>query len=136
MRGKYLYWNEGFKVDIDKMDDHHRDLLNLLNSLYDIASDHPLSYRDLVAALDGIYLYTENHHTYEETLMRKYLFPGYESHRREHEHLVTMLKQFIKNPNKGENLHAFISDLSAWFVKHTKIEDKKLAAFLRDKGVK
>ena len=78
---------DNLKLDIPEIDSQHETLISLINLLHETM----LQGADK-ASLDGLLSqlleHTQTHFAYEEGLMSRYNYPGYEAHKSEHERLM------------------------------------------------
>ncbi len=132
-----MNWREDFSVDIASVDKQHKKIIELINRLEDAASTH-LEAKTVDAVLSELLTYTRNHFKDEETLMQKYLYPGLETHRAEHEALVNRVLEFRRKFDAGKltDVHDLANFLMGWLEGHILGTDKKYSPYLADKGVR
>ena len=81
--------------------------------------------------------YTVSHFEAEESLMKKYDYPGYEEHKSIHQKITQQVLSFQKKIQEGdvdltEELMTFLKD---WLIDHILGVDKKYSDYLNEKGV-
>lgn len=135
-----LTWNDNFLTGVARMDDQHRVLVNTLNEAHARLGDTPN--RDLLDDITrNLLSYALYHFDTEESLM---LASGYleahpdeeERHRAEHRafsQTVVNLRNGIKD-GRLVGREELISFLSNWLVNHILNTDKKLGAYLAERG--
>ncbi len=133
----FMAWNDNLSVGILQLDTQHKNLVNMINNLYEAMSAG--KGKDIIPKiLKDMSAYAVTHFSTEEKLMQQYGYPEYESHKREHELFVKKIQEFNSEIAKGNftitlNVANFLKN---WLTNHIQITDKKYGPFLRDKGVK
>jgi len=124
---------DDLKLDIPEIDNQHETMTSLVNQIHETM----LQGADK-AALDGLLSQlletTQLHFAYEEELMSRYNYPGYEAHKSEHNNLIQQLVKLTTRYNKGELLLSFavVLELKGWAVVHIEKLDKPLGTFLHN----
>jgi len=124
------------KLDLPEIDSQHETMINLVNQIHETM----LQGADR-AALDGLLSQlleqTQVHFAYEEELMSRYNYPGFEEHKSEHNSLVQHLVDLTARYKRGELLLSFAValELKNWAVVHIEQLDKPLGTFLHDQKV-
>jgi len=133
---EYMPWSTKLELGIKTIDDQHKQLIKLINKLYN-AMQAGKDSNALLGILNELVEYTVYHFDYEEEIFHKY---GYEREK-EHVDIHTKLKNTaVELKNKIENGEAVIgfnviSFLENWVKNHILVEDKKYAAFFKSKGL-
>ena len=128
---------DDLKLDIPEIDSQHETMISLVNQIHETM----LQGADK-AALDGLLSRllenTQLHFAYEEELMSRYNYPGYEEHKSEHNNLIQQLVKLTTRYNKGELLLSFavVLELKGWAVVHIEKLDKLLGTFLHNQKIK
>lgn len=133
----FFDWKEDYGVGIKKIDEQHKQLVGFLNDLYE--SMKAGKGKDaLNTVMSGLLEYTKEHFVTEESLMKLYDYPDYESHREKHRKMaehVLMLKGKVDSGELTRPLQ--ITDfLKDWLSKHIMTTDKLYGPFLNQKGVR
>ena len=127
---------DNLKLDIPEIDSQHETMISLVNLIHETM----LQGADK-ATLDGLLSqlleHTQTHFAYEEELMSRYNYPGYEEHKSEHDSLLQHLVDLTARYNKGELLLSFAValELKGWAVVHIEKSDKPLGTFLNNQKV-
>jgi hemerythrin len=125
-------WNNKFTIEIDVIDDQHKNLFTIINSVYDMvrAGDGEAAVLD---AVDKLIDYTKYHFEREEQLMKDIDYPRYEIHKVEHDNLTDKVIEFRESISAGEKVdpNSFISFLFEWLTKHIMDRDKKIGAYIQ-----
>lgn len=132
-----IVWQEDYSVGIQKIDDQHKMLFNLVNDLHKAmvegnGKDH------LEATLNKLFVYTELHFKIEEDYMRETHFPGYLSHKKEHDSFKASVMEFQTEFRAG-NVGLTISTMSFlrdWLSDHILGTDQKYSSYFVSKGIK
>ena len=129
-------WREEYNTNIKEMDEHHRELFQTANRLYEeIHSGRNQSV--LEDTLNFLIRYTEEHFSQEEKLMEDYDFPDYEDHIKQHERLIREVQE-LRSQFTAENTRmdmSIINFLKDWIINHILTEDRKYGPYLNDKGL-
>ena len=128
---------DNLKLDIPEIDSQHETLIGLINLLHETM----LQGADRAALdklLSQLLEHTQTHFAYEEQLMSQYNYPGYETHKSEHNRLMQHLVDLAERYKNGELLLSFaiVLELKGWAVVHIEKSDKPLGTFLNNrKGI-
>ncbi len=140
-------WSEELKVGVDCFDSQHKKWIELarevnkaLQEEYEVdlisaAESKAQAEKIIEEAFTEFLLYTRRHLRAEEKQMRKYDFPGYEEHRKEHNkyrNLVQKIKKIYKE-NSREGKEKLLQFLREWLLKHIKQTDKKYGDYFPSK---
>lgn len=129
-----LTWRDDWLLDIDLLDDEHRQMVHLINRLATPDETIPLIQRldDLIAHLRG-------HFQLELVFLREIGYPDMGGHSREHSmqmaEFVDMRRELARIPLASQPQTLEASDLRAikhWFFNHVVAEDRRYAAFYRE----
>jgi hemerythrin-like metal-binding protein len=124
------------KLNIPEIDSQHEELISLINLLHETM----LQGADK-ATLDGLLAqlleHTQTHFAYEEQLMSRYNYPGYEVHKSQHIRLLQHLVDFTDRYKHGDLLLSFavVLELKGWALTHIENSDKPLGTFLNNLNV-
>lgn len=131
-----IYWDDALKVHVHKIDDQHYHLIEILNELYESAQNND-EYATIKHVFEELIAYTVEHFSTEEMYMKKYAYPAYEAHRREHEDLKDQVISFKKEFDKGSQTISFelLDFLQKWLVNHILGTDRKYSRYLNIHGL-
>ena len=134
---KALEWDASFAVGVDKFDNAHKVLFNMVNDLAD-AMQQKKSKEAVGRVLNGLAEYTVNHFADEERNFAQTHYPEETQHKALHKKLVDQVVELIGKFNAGEQLIAqdVINFLQDWLVNHIKGTDKKYGPHLNKNGIK
>ena len=131
-----LRWTQDLSVKIAEIDNQHKELVNLINILHDSMKEEK-GKDALRKALNDLVDYTVYHFETEERLFRKYDYPDYLSHKKEHDDLIKQVLKLTREYERDEVVITadLLSFLEKWLDNHIINVDKKYTSFLNSKGV-
>lgn len=119
-------WSDDYSVGNPILDDHHKNLLNLFNSAYElIIHDKPAE--QTIKLISELKVYSIFHFTEEEKLMAKAAYPELDNHIKEHKKFIAEVEKFkdqISDNTRELNEEIFIF-LSDWLISHIQKTDKR-----------
>ncbi len=128
----YIEWNEKFLTKIEKIDEQHKVLVDIINKLYDdiIIKKDASQINELLIDLK---IYTINHFSTEEKLLKKYNYPAEKEHIEEHQKFIRKISESLfdvdsTNISLGYKLLEF---LRSWLLNHILTEDMKYVSHLK-----
>lgn len=128
----FLEWDESMALHLPTIDRQHKQLIGWINALSDsvLKGEGALVIDDMLQKLVS---YVQEHFSYEERLMLSHNFPGFTSHRQEHDFFVTRLGDMHARITNGEELSIKTLDfLIDWTINHIKGTDQIYGRFLRE----
>ncbi|OHD55532.1 MAG: hemerythrin [Spirochaetes bacterium GWF1_51_8] len=133
----FMTWSGYLSVGIEQIDTQHKHLIDLINALYDAMSKGQ-GKAAMENTLDELAKYTVEHFSAEESLMQKYGYSGYQTHKAEHETFVQKVVDFKKGFEAGKILLSIevMNFLRDWTVNHIADTDKAYSQFFISKGIK
>ena len=129
-------WKSDYSVNISSIDQQHKELLALLNQMYDGLTTQTESGM-LKTVLSDLLQHTDNHFKTEERLMLKYRYAGYEAHKMEHQKLIIRVQDLQKEVVVGKATASVevLKSFADWLDHHILSEDKQYARHLAQNGV-
>lgn len=122
-----LEWKTEYSVGVAAVDDEHRELIQLINQLYE-RMDARSSISEIESSLGDIYKAIAMHFALEERIMADAHYDELAQHKDDHEDLLDQLSDlmdgFVKNPIDGSD--RLEEELSAWFTHHFATHDARL----------
>jgi hemerythrin len=127
-----ILWRNEMSVGNDIIDQDHRYLLCLFNSIELILSDEGL-HDQLPFYFDQLLEYTQFHFDREERIQVKSNYPGHYKHKQKHVAIIQRLeevKEALNNNEAGVD-DSLLELVREWIVDHLVQTDKKMAPHLR-----
>ena len=137
---EFLNWDEKFSVSIQEFDQHHKQLIDLLNEVYEkvfhcenIEDERKLTQETLSNLLE----YIKYHFIAEEGLMIKLSYPGYEEHKKKHDYYINEINKIVTEHKNGGVALSFsvFTILKDWIAIHILVEDQQYSQFFHEKGI-
>ena len=133
-----IVWSEKLSVGIESIDEQHKVLIGLINSL-----NTAMANGEANMMIGNILLkltdYTRFHFTYEEDLFELHGYPNSVQHKLQHQKLVkqiSALKEDYESDITGSIGLEIMQFLKTWLTKHIMKTDMEYSRFLIDKKVK
>ncbi len=122
-----IEWRNEFSVGVPAVDHEHRELIETINRLNDIAVAGGDPER-VIAVLGDIYAQISAHFALEERIMREASYDGFAEHKAEHERLLDALLDIMDRVD-GEGSYdevVLARELDEWFSVHFRTQDARL----------
>ena len=128
-----IRWRDSFSVGVQRFDDEHKVLLDIINEMFVIVRDQK-SVEHLVIEINKLIQYTQEHFTEEEAAMEAVGYPALEEHKEIHGKLLKDVTLFKKRVDEGdeEAITTFYHFLRDWLLTHIIEEDMQYKPFLAD----
>lgn len=123
-----LEWDARFENGLERMDETHREFVDMYNRLAAAPAE------EFLAAMDAFIEHTEAHFAQENRWMEAVDFPG--CHRAEHERVLAVMHDIRQRAARGDLFlgRRLVEELPAWFDNHTNGMDAALAFHLNSVG--
>ena len=120
-----LEWDESFATGVDKFDQQHRKLFDMVNDLHD-AMQKKRSKEAIGSILNRLIEYTGSHFAEEEAAFSKFNYPDQVAHKQHHTKLVGQVLELHGQFKSGEAVltQSVIEFLQDWLITHIKGVDK------------
>jgi hemerythrin len=127
-----IVWEARFNLQVDIIDEQHRQLVDLMNRLIDIKQNDQ-SGEGVVEALGEMTNYLGDHFDTEEQMMIDQGYPEIDSHREEHQNFVAQTAYYIATYREtGVSLKKdILTFLQEWLVDHILKTDQDFGRFLK-----
>ncbi|KQO26348.1 hemerythrin [Acidovorax sp. Leaf76] len=125
-----LEWSDALALDLDLMDDTHREFVDLL-AVVDHADD-----AQLLPAWERLVEHTEQHFGQEDAWMASTRFASGNCHSMQHRVVLQVMREGAALARQGDEkvLRVMASELALWFPQHAQSMDAALALHLRRVG--
>ncbi len=131
----FIEFSENDLVHVNSIDYQHKKFVEILNKLF--YSFNEKDKEKIITYLDELIEHLEIHFENEENLMKMYNYPGYISHKLEHDRIYKKILSTAEKNKSGE-LDLSVDDLNSlkrWFYNHLDLNDKKCGEYLAEKGI-
>ena len=135
---QFIEWSDKISVGIQEIDEQHKQLVELINRLYDAMTGGEDKVKATQEIMAELMQYTVVHFAVEECLFRIFEYPDYEDHCTHHEELRNQVFEINLKVQSGEQLVTpeLLFFLRKWITNHIMVEDKKYSPFLLKQGMK
>jgi len=128
-----IKWRDSFSVGVQKFDDEHQILIDIINEMFVIVRDQK-TIDHLTVEINKLIQYTQEHFVEEEAAMEKVGYPALNEHKTIHSKLLNDVTVFKKRVENGEEeaITTFYHFLRDWLLTHIVEEDMQYKPFLTD----
>lgn len=132
-----FHWTEAYSVNIAVLDQQHKQLIETVNQL-DQALRKGEGKAALDPVLDKLVEYALVHFAAEESLMQEHDFPGFFTHRTQHEEFRKKLAEYLESHKAGKpgTPVSLLFFMQEWMKDHLIKTDKLYSAYLNARGVR
>jgi len=120
-----LQWKEEYSVGIEAIDHEHRELIDLINRLYDEVAA-AASASAVEAFFGDLFTGISAHFALEEHLMREGGYDQLSQHKADHERLLDEIRDIMDGFAEQEGIDELSMRLDAWFSRHFESHDARL----------
>ena len=133
---KKIYWNENFSVGISKIDEQHKKIIKMINSLIEIYISEIFTEK-ISDILNEMSQYALKHFETEEQLMKEHNYPDYTPHAIEHQEFKMKTVRLSADTIKHKELvpAETLIYLKEWWINHILSTDMKFKSFFKSKGI-
>jgi hemerythrin len=121
-----LQWKDRYSVGVEAVDHEHRELIDLINRLYEA-----WAHQDSPAAIENffgdLYRGISAHFAFEERFMRERSYAHLAAHKTDHERLLDEIRDIMDDfSDAPEASRLLAAQLEAWFARHFETHDARL----------
>ena len=122
-----MQWKPEYSVGVESMDDEHREMIGLINDIYDKLESDPDA-DQIEQCLGDIFSTISMHFALEERLMRKNNYAEYQPHKDDHEELLDRIRDLMDDfaADTSSGAVKLEQSLSDWFAGHFSTFDARL----------
>lgn len=133
---EFMPWTSKLKLGVQMFDDQHKQLIKLINDLYNALQANKGD-DAMLKILDELINYTVYHFDTEEEMFEKYGYKNITEHKKIHSGLKNTAVDLKNKILAGEAVIGFnvISFLENWVKNHILVEDRKYVEFFKQKGL-
>ncbi|MBI5306626.1 hemerythrin family protein [Candidatus Wolfebacteria bacterium] len=123
-----INWENSYSVGVNEIDVQHKNLFNLINSLYD-AMNQSKETNILNSVMKNLIDYADYHFKTEEKYFDQFNYEKKEIHKEQHKVYQEKISQFVKKMENEKNIIAFdiLDFLEDWWLQHINKSDKEYA---------
>jgi hemerythrin len=129
----FVRWDDRYSVKIQLIDDQHKELINMTNTLYEgcLAGDEAAR-NYFLETVHGTVDYVKYHFAAEERILENVKYPGLAEHKKEHEGFVKKIFEDVQSFQGGKKFvpNVFVRYLKDWILAHIAVQDKKYAEYI------
>ncbi len=128
-----IKWRDSYSVGVDKFDQEHMLLVELINEMFIIVRDKG-DVATLTDAVEKLVDYTRVHFSDEEEALEKVNYPKLEEHKEIHTNLLEQVVEFqeqiaAEGKDLRTDLYKFLRD---WLINHILDEDMQYSEYFKD----
>ena len=132
----YLEWSDTFSVKIEELDNQHKNLFSMINTLHEaiITRKTGKAHQDIIK---DMVRYAQAHFKTEEEYMKKYDYPFFQNHKGEHDKFSEKafeLQARVENSGFILPLET-LNFLRDWWKNHILGSDKKYSKYFTEHGL-
>ncbi|HTP59183.1 MAG TPA: bacteriohemerythrin [Spirochaetia bacterium] len=133
----YFEWSQDLSVNGKEIDDEHRMLIGMINTLNDAMLAHK-GREAQKATIESMVDYAATHFATEERYMQAFRYQGYPAHRVEHQKFTAKaLELKTRADNSGFILTLeIVTFLKSWLQNHIMGTDKRYQACFNEHGLR
>lgn len=129
----FLPWSDDYKIHIRVIDNEHRELFDLINTLHDEFKEGKADYI-VGSTLDALLRHAGEHFPSEDRYMKQCGFPGRARHVAEHARFERTVRHYREQFGRERALldvEALLTFLKSWVTGHVLKSDLDMARYLR-----
>ncbi len=129
-----MKWNDTYALQIPKIDNQHKELFAILDTL-NKSFDRGTTHKESLQAIKFMAEYIKHHFRTEEELMKLIRYPELHIQKQMHKEFIAYFSKQIKSIKNRHEVNLFeIRDFIAdWIISHIIQEDTKIKSYLNDK---
>lgn len=131
MNSLYIIWSDIHTTDITIIDEQHRCLVGIINTLFYFKHDHraPEVVTPIVSMLEK---YTQIHFRTEEDILQQAEYPHIKEHKKLHDDFRARLRILSLKSRQTLEPDELLSYLKDWWRNHTNGADRAFSSYMRN----
>lgn len=133
----YFTWSDALSVNIKSIDNQHKSLIGMLNSLHEahLARKGREVQKEIV---NSMLAYAKMHFDLEEGYMQQYSYPELPSHESEHQHFTAKATQLKERLDESGFVFTIeiLEFLKEWLKNHILVSDMKYSEHFKKNGLR
>ena len=123
-----ITWRDGFKVNIEQVDQEHQHLFKLIAAL---------NLESVEQTVEELLEYVVTHFSNEQALMEKSQYPAFEAHLKLHEEFGNQVAEFLGNgePWTEDRVKELRRFLNKWLIGHIMTHDMRFGKWMERQSV-
>ena len=132
MNDDFVVWDNAFSVGFEPIDDQHKELVNMVNELFDSCKQGgAVADKAFLQTVNKAANYAREHFSAEEKYMVQAGFPKLAEHRKLHDDFLNTVMQTIQDFKAGKIAPVELAKfLKKWLLTHIAESDKQYAPYL------
>jgi hemerythrin len=126
----YIVWKPEYNLGIPIIDDQHRGIVTIINSLY-FGMQNNYVHHTFVPIVEMINSYSQFHFLMEEDFYAKTGFPNLKHQQEMHRGLISELARVGKQSKEEKDPYPFMAFMKKWWIDHICSEDMLFRDFLQ-----
>ena len=133
----YIDWRDEFSVNVKQIDDQHKMLVDMINTLYDAMLANKTKDAQL-QTVTRMVKYAATHFALEEKYMKQYSYGGYALHKKEHDAFAAKANDLQARMDKGGFVLTLeiVNFLREWLSHHILVVDKAYSNHFTERGLR
>ncbi|HUI57223.1 MAG TPA: hemerythrin family protein [Bryobacteraceae bacterium] len=133
---QHLKWSVSHAVFVTEIDDEHREIFDVVGKLQTALAAGATS-MELREITERLIACAQGHFAHEERLMRASRYGSFAWHKRQHDTARRRVQQLVPQIDQGDSAAgaALVEFLTSWLRDHTRLADRMLGAFLRNRNL-
>ena len=134
---KLITWNDNFSVNVEEIDNQHKDIIRIINELY-VSIVEGKSENTMDTIFKDLTEYATTHFKTEEEHFENFNYPESSFHKQQHEDIVKKIEEFKKRNEESRKFpdSEILHFLTVWFIHHVLFIDKRFTKFFKENGLK